>query len=107
MTPSDVEHRARVLAMRRRKRAAEELPLDPPDKPEGQSSGQSERQSVSSSDFRATPTQFPAGRRAEETLRGWYICCTVFYVGYGYRKPPACPKCAKRSLAALVGEVYK
>jgi len=81
---AESDHKARRLALRRRQRAAA-------------------APAVSSSS--PAPVQLTDKQRAEP-LRGWYACCVVFYVGFGRRKLPPCPRCAKPSRKALTGEVY-
>jgi len=40
-----------------------------------------------------------------EIVKGWYRCCEVFYVGFGWHNPPPCPKCGKGSQQAVRSEL--
>lgn len=46
-------------------------------------------------------------KRKNEIMRGWYIHCHAFYVGYGWKTLPACPVCKKKSRKATWLEVYE
>jgi len=46
-------------------------------------------------------------KQRKEVMKGWYIHCnSSFYVGYGWRTLPPCPKCNKKSEKATQGQVY-
>ena len=84
----DDDRLKRKLALRRRKRAVALLP---------------EPKLVSS----PKPKPKITAKQRAEVWQGWYVCCGgPWYVGFGWRKPPLCDKCGKRSRTATGGQVY-
>jgi len=56
------------------------------------------------------PTVKLTPKQRIEPLRGWYLCCGVFYAGYAWSaaKKPPCPGCGERAQRnATMGEVYE
>lgn len=45
-------------------------------------------------------------KQRSEIMRGWYIHCNTFYVGYGWQISPPCPECGELSEKATKGEVF-
>lgn len=74
---------ARKLRARRRQRAQKESEPEPAPPPK-----------------RIKAKRKTKTKQTNEVVRGFYICCTAFYVGWGWTKNPPCPKCGKKSRQA-------
>ena len=51
-------------------------------------------------------SQILSEKQRSEIMRGWYIHCNTFYVGYGWQTMPPCPDCGEAPEKATQGEVF-